>query len=324
MSVFLWYNITIIQKERSVIVEEKILELLKEGLTQNEISRKLNISRSYVKKIGVKNNVIIMPRNEMYEKGYSYWKNGYSLTEIQEKIKISRQWLSLYIKQRDETITNPTKKYFYNKNVFEKIDVEEKAYWLGFISADGCINDTKKSKNLEITLCSKDENHLIKFCKFIGLTSERIKHKKCYLKETDKTYDAIRVSVYNTKICNDLIKLGVTPRKSEIIKFNKNINSELKYHYIRGYIDGNGYFRKISRNSCELAIVSSINFIKGFIEFTNIEKYKIYNASKSGNVKKLHVSGKDAFRILEKSYLNSNIYLDRKYNKAIAVLDRNV
>ena len=36
-------------------MEEKILELLKEGFTQNEISRKLNISRSYVKKIGVKN-----------------------------------------------------------------------------------------------------------------------------------------------------------------------------------------------------------------------------------------------------------------------------
>ena len=33
------------------------------------------------------------------------------------------------------------------KNVltnFEKIDTEEKAYWLGFLDADGCIHNGKK------------------------------------------------------------------------------------------------------------------------------------------------------------------------------------
>ena len=32
-------------------------------------------------------------------------------------------------------------KYDRNSNVFEKIDTEEKAYWLGFLYADGYINE---------------------------------------------------------------------------------------------------------------------------------------------------------------------------------------
>ena len=30
----------------------------------------------------------------------------------------------------------------YNKNVFDTIDTEEKAYWLGFIYADGYLNSS--------------------------------------------------------------------------------------------------------------------------------------------------------------------------------------
>ena len=37
------------------------------------------------------------------------------------------------------------KKKKYNENYFETIDSEDKAYFLGFIFADGCItNDVKK------------------------------------------------------------------------------------------------------------------------------------------------------------------------------------
>ena len=37
-------------------------------------------------------------------------------------------------------------KYYYNKDFFEKIDTEEKAYWLGFLYADGCINRMYKNE----------------------------------------------------------------------------------------------------------------------------------------------------------------------------------
>ena len=62
-------------------------------------------------------------------------------------------------------------KYTYNENYFKIIDSEEKAYWLGFLYADGCItrfyrNEKLKSMSLELTLQSNDIEHLKKFLKF--------------------------------------------------------------------------------------------------------------------------------------------------------------
>lgn len=52
-------------------------------------------------------------------------------------------------------------KYVYNKDYFEKINTSEKAYWLGFLYADGCITrfykgEVLKSMSLEITLKDAD------------------------------------------------------------------------------------------------------------------------------------------------------------------------
>ena len=54
-------------------------------------------------------------------------------------------------------------KYSYNTSIFKQIDTEEKAYWLGFLYADGYVSD----KGVELALKESDYNHLIKFDRFI-------------------------------------------------------------------------------------------------------------------------------------------------------------
>ena len=39
------------------------------------------------------------------------------------------------------------RKYNVNHDFFESINTEERAYWLGFISADGCISERYNYKN---------------------------------------------------------------------------------------------------------------------------------------------------------------------------------
>ncbi|MGM9535052.1 MAG: hypothetical protein ACI3VR_07355, partial [Intestinibacter sp.] len=63
----------------------------------------------------------------------------------------------------------------FNEHIFDVIDTEEKAYWLGFIFADGYIGSTplepnKKSVyNFELSLKLEDTSHLEKFKSFISL-----------------------------------------------------------------------------------------------------------------------------------------------------------
>ena len=54
----------------------------------------------------------------------------------------------------------------YNRHIFDTIDTKEKAYWLGFIVADGYLNDSKHM--LRIKLGDIDKKHLEKFIIFLG------------------------------------------------------------------------------------------------------------------------------------------------------------
>jgi len=54
-------------------------------------------------------------------------------------------------------------KHIFNHNFFETIDTEEKAYWLGFIAADGGL--ASNIYRLTIGLNQKDQNHLEKLLK---------------------------------------------------------------------------------------------------------------------------------------------------------------
>lgn len=120
----------------------------------------------------------------------------------------------------------------FNHNFFKKIKTETNAYWLGFLMADGHINDTSKkgSLQLHIHLSIKDIDHLKKFHKTINS-----KNKITF----GKTNDII--SNHSSDIlCGDLIKLGCTPRKSLTLIFPTEIPINLINHFIRGYFDGDG------------------------------------------------------------------------------------
>ena len=81
------------------------------------------------------------------------------------------------------------------------------AYILGFIFADGCLVEYRNGYHgLDIT--SKDLNHL-----------RLIKEKLNAEHKIGKKERGFRLQIRNRDIYNDLINLGLTPRKSKIISF---------------------------------------------------------------------------------------------------------
>lgn len=220
-------------------------------------------------------------------------------------------------------------KYHYDENYFQSIDSEDKAYWLGFLYADGCVRESHnkdsskiKSYVLEITLCDKDRKHLEKFRESID-SDVPIKDK--IVKLDDKKYGAVRMCVCCTKMCNDLIKLGCIPRKTYNMSFpNYEIVPEcFMRDFIRGYFDGDGCIC-VPESSPSIIIANftgmenMLSEIREYLFSHGIVDFKNAYSQKNGNkAVELAFRGDNVRSFLDYIYKDASIYLDRKYNKYI-------
>ena len=200
-----------------------------------------------------------------------------------------------------------------NYNFFETVDTEEKAYWLGFIYADGCVSS--KGYSIQINLSSKDHNHLKKISNIFGKEISNYKDNLGYHKS--------QLHIYSVKLHSDLIKNGVVPRKTYIdsnIIFDC-VPQNLLNHFIRGYFDGDGCISVDNRNLKQKRGTVSIAGTKTFI--TKIKKIIL---DKIGlNDTKLHKTyyiyilswgGKKQIEaIYYYLYKNATIFLERKKEK---------
>lgn len=211
--------------------------------------------------------------------------------------------------------------YEYNENFFDKIDTQEKAYWLGFLYADGCVLENGKNMSLEISLAAKDEEHLKKFLKSIDAN---IKIRRRTVICSGKECDTRRINVCSTKMCRDLIKLGCTPRKSLTLKFPSEniIQSEFIFDFLRGYFDGDGCISFITNGpkltSSLISFVGTKDFLDGI--YNNMVKNGIpvrYNVKKVSNAYEMRIYGRDKIiEIYNKFYGRENcVFLTRKKEK---------
>jgi intein-encoded DNA endonuclease-like protein len=206
---------------------------------------------------------------------------------------------------------NPTGKK--NEDFFETIDTEEKAYWLGFLMADGCVN--LKAKRVQLALAETEP--LEKFKKSIESNQDIKKYVK---KNGDVTY---RLDITSEKMCNDLIKYGCVPKKTYILKF-PNIQKDLEKHFIRGYFDGDGsiFFNKPIGNYIKptIHIVGNKEFLSVLKEKLNLDEYKMTlltrHPERNNNIRHFTLDGKTSCKkFFNFVYKDATIYLERKYIK---------
>ena len=157
----------------------------------------------------------------------------------------------------------------YDKDYFEKIDTPAKAYWLGFLYADGY---TTTGNRWGLQLQHQDKLHLEKFAhafSYNGKIRDRVQNGK----------QNSSILINNKKMCNDLKGLGVINNKTAILTFpNANILPErLQPHFIRGFFDGDGCItwsnkprvRSDRNGKISNRMVKEVNIIgvsKGFID----------------------------------------------------------
>lgn len=125
----------------------------------------------------------------------------------------------------------------FDKTYFEKIDTPNKAYWLGFIYADGSLSSNGL---FSIKQGIKDINVLENFKKDIN--SE---HKITISTSNNGYNKGLQYCVFNIrykKLYKQLQNLGVNSNKTFDCKFpDENIlPKEYKWDFIRGFFDGDG------------------------------------------------------------------------------------
>ena len=163
----------------------------------------------------------------------------------QDKIKAILQEHNIHVRTHRESKFQ----YPFNENYFDNIDTPDKAYFLGFIYADGfIIKNHEKGRGhdiLGITLAETEP--LEKINRYIECDKPIFSFIQDGYKEDSQKYRLIFPSDHLVK---SLEKWGCTERKTFTIKFPTFLPEDLVHHFIRGYFDGDGsVFRHIVKNN---------------------------------------------------------------------------
>ena len=199
---------------------------------------------------------------------------------------------------------------------FKTIDTPEKAYWLGFICADGCIY----KNGGKLTIMVKDREICEKFKKSVK-SDHKISDKEVYDKRTNKTYTESSIQITNTLFVSNIINLGVTSAKSSVLNF-PNIEESYYSYFIAGLFDGDGSisFKTNGKVTCNLISTKEIlDFIQEYLKnnFEISPKSLIKVSENCDNVFKVYwQNDEDCLKFLNFIYQgNKEMYLTRKYER---------
>ena len=321
-------NIEVIDQPRNKKsnLDSAVLEL--NVLSVEEVSKKYGIdktileesktkSKSELKKLQIKLAI------EEYINTDGYHR---SIGKISDKYGINRKTLTKYLKDKGIEITK--KNDFANcyEEAFDVIDTEEKAYWLGFMYADGYITANKYMVGLNLAV--KDIEHVQKFTDFLKFeggmnisTSHQFGSKETIAKDGHLIQMCSTV-ITNKHLWESLNSKGCVPNKSLILKFpDESIFSDksLIRHFIRGYFDGDGTLGKYQHSKSNLTREASLMFVGTESFLIDLQKYigKGYLMQKTNCgplTYRLSYSTSKAEKVAEYMYKDSSIYLKRKYN----------
>jgi hypothetical protein len=155
--------------------------------------------------------------------------------------------------------------YTLNKNYFSNIDTEEKAYWLGFIAADGSVHPLER--RLSVHVSRKDRSHLQKLNRCLQ-SNRPIEDMVRFDGRYNKYRESSRVSFNSRQILNDLIKHNIVPNKTKTYEpALDQIPETLHVDFWRGYCDGDGSFFLVNKKALRFNLVGNNATLQEFIIF---------------------------------------------------------
>lgn len=234
-----------------------------------------------------------------------------NIRKVAKYFDVSISPITRILKSNGVELTN--RRYNVNHNYFDIIDTEEKAYWLGFLYADGYIRERKSGNSLEMKLSIKDKHHLELFRESINSNHiivdgfNKVKYKGGISSSHMST-----LAIYSIRLVESIKSQGFHSRKTFTIE-KPNINNDLINHFIRGYFDGDGSFTFVENKRNTSGFVCVSPKFRNFLMTTII---------KNTNIKKFYIDENRGYIMIQNKldnnefynyiYKNATIYLKRK------------
>ena len=223
--------------------------------------------------------------------------------------KITREILNKY----DEIEIKTLNKIKFNAKFFDTWS-NEMAYCLGLLYTDGCLSSTTNN----IVFGQRDIELVEKFLNLFECNA-KILFRKERIALSGKVGELYVVSLCGHDLYNQLLNLGLSPKKSLTIKFPAMPNKYVR-HFIRGCWDGDGTIYKEKQSGRIIAgfTSGSEDFLKTMIQHLRIEGLPERNYYKHGHAEAYYfryTSPSDIYKLFRYMYdgVHESQYLRRKY-----------
>lgn len=307
------------------------IELYKDLKSTHKVAEKLNVPQHTVW-FRLKEKGAIEIEDTVAEKWGAeinrlHQDKSMTLEEIAEHLRIPISTVYKHIrnfgKKRDFRTTHMLR-LSEEHHFFDNIDSEEKAYWLGFLVADGHIHPN----GIKLSLSRVDRTHLEKFADLFSI------HITDYERKTSKgNISKMARADFNSVFISEVLHSKFVGQKKahdpELYKVFKFIPKEQLRHFIRGVFDGDGYLsvfydRKWKRRT--LGFTANKIFIEHLrdklVALLKVRSNKVFSVKISPFAAIVNWSAKkDVCSILQWMYNDSTIVLERKYKKAKEVIE---
>lgn len=311
--------------------DEKIITMYKQGKKVVRIAEALNVNRHTVvavlKRSGDYKGNAYAPNNspekeERNTKIIEYYNSGMSLKQVGEKVGLTpggvcKVLRDLGIPRRPQHMkghslgTTKNRKHKFDYDFFSSIDTEGKAYWLGFLYADGYVN---YNGLITLGLKQSDKEHLEKFRRAISANDTSIKNRK----ETK----SVHLTLNSVKAARDLSRLGCWQKKSLTLSFPsaEQVPQSLIHHFMRGYFDVDGCICAYDKYRITFSVLGTKDFLDCYEEILlknalgdREPNKRRHSKTWNINTQAITYGGRlQAIKIYNFLYKDATVYLERK------------
>lgn len=251
-----------------------------------------------------------------------------TLQEIANILGVTRERVRQYLKREGLTVRIDTTQSYWrktsgeltqvNKEYFDSIDSESKAYWLGYMMAKAYTWDGDRNsgrKEVVMNIARKNLEHAQLLLNTIGAHAE--------IKERHQVIDGQQFLNYHTSIRSHYLaevleKYNIMSPKHIRAKTPDSIKLSMVKHFYRGYFDGKGFlWRHPEDDRIMMIMFGSRQLLREFrqhmIDVLGVEIGKAIYKDSDHNYHRFYVGNKDTIkRIWHYLYDDATVYLPRK------------